>query len=325
MPRRKRYTQFYSCHHVMLRGNGGQPIFFDVTDRIRFCLFLQKTIEEHYLIVHAFCFMNNHIHLILEPTTTALSISVHAFAGRYAQYFNRRHKQRGHLFQDRYRSILIEDDDYLIRLVRYIHLNPVRANLAAVPQNYFWSSYCSYLALYEITWLTQTRILKKFNTSDLEARRAIVVHTSKKIDAELDVSIVRESNQMGILGSKEFTNEVGGFNQQTTNIKIQFEDLIAAAQSMFQFKISEITSVSREKQLVDIRSILALAVSKVPTIYLQELASYLNRDSSTLCRLVKRARQSSDLSEQAEKLLETSLSFIKENTNSSAVMQNRSR
>lgn len=69
-------------------------------------------------------------------STISLSVGVHAFAGRYAQYFNRRHNQRGHLFQDRFRSILIEDGDYLIRLIRYIHLNPVRANLTAVPQNY---------------------------------------------------------------------------------------------------------------------------------------------------------------------------------------------
>lgn len=88
----------------------------DDEDRIRFCLILQKTVEEYQIIVHAFCFMSNHVHFILEPTTSSLSVVVHAFAGRYAQYFNRRHKQRGHLFQDRFRSILIEDGDYLKRL-----------------------------------------------------------------------------------------------------------------------------------------------------------------------------------------------------------------
>jgi len=312
MPRRRRFTKFYSCHHVMLRGNAGRSIFFDDNDRIRFCLILQKAVEEYHLTIHAFCFMSNHVHFILEPTITPLSVGVHAFAGRYAQYFNRRHKQRGHLFQDRFRSILIEDSDYLIRLVRYIHLNPVRANLTAVPQNYRWSSYCAYLALDEITWLTETRILKKFGMTDLEARQAIVKHTLKTIDAELDVSIVRESSQTGILGSEEFAKEVSGSKIPSESIEIQFVDLIAAAQKEFQFKISEIASDSREKRLVDIRSILAFAVQKVPGIYLQELARYMNRDSSTLCRLVKRARQSNDLSEQTEKLLETASLLKKE-------------
>ena len=89
MPRRKRYTQFHSCHHVMLRGNAGRSIFLDDHDRIRFCLILQKITEEHLLTVHTFCFMSNHVHFILEPTITPLSASVHDFAGRYAQYFNR--------------------------------------------------------------------------------------------------------------------------------------------------------------------------------------------------------------------------------------------
>ena len=228
MPRRKRYTQFHSCHHVMLRGNAGRSIFLDDHDRIRFCLILQKITEEHLLTVHTFCFMSNHVHFILEPTITPLSASVHDFAWRHAQYFNRRHKQRGHLFQDRFRSILIEDADYLIRLVRYIHLNPVRANLTSAPQNYRWSSYCAYLALEEITWLTQTRILKKFGTEDFEARQGIVKHTSKTIDAELDINIVRKSTQIGILGSEEFAKEVSGFNNPSV-IEIRFEDLIAAA------------------------------------------------------------------------------------------------
>ena len=88
MPRQKRFTQLYSCHHVMLRGNGGQLIFTDDKDRIRFCFILQKAVDEYQVNVHAFCFMSNHVHLILEPTIFPLSISVHALAGRYAQYFN---------------------------------------------------------------------------------------------------------------------------------------------------------------------------------------------------------------------------------------------
>ena len=136
MPRRTRYTQFHSCHHVMLRGNGGQLIFIDDVDKARFCLIIQKTAEEQLMIIPAYCFMNNHIHLILEPTTIPLSRGVQVFAGRYAQYFNPRYKLRGHLFQDRFSSILIEDGLYLMRLVRYIHLNPVRANIVELPQNY---------------------------------------------------------------------------------------------------------------------------------------------------------------------------------------------
>lgn len=293
----------------MLRGNGGQLIFFDDLDRTRFCMIMQKAAEEHQMVIHAYCFMSNHIHLILEPSTIPLSKGVHALAGSYAQYFNRRHKQRGHLFQDRFKSILIEDGEYLKRLVRYIHLNPVRANLVSLPQMYNWSSYCTYIGLKDIAWLTQSRVLKKFGTSDLEARQGIVNHTSKQTEAELDLKIVRESNQIGVFGTDEFIKEVTSFSINTELHELKFVDLIAAAQVEFQFNLEEISSESKEKRLVDIRSILALAVQKVPGIYLQELAGYLKRDSSSTCRLVKRATQSIELSSRAEKLLEKALSM----------------
>ena len=103
----------------------------------------------------------------------------------------------------------------------------------------------------KIAWLTQTRVLKKFGTTNLEARQAIVKHTSKIIDAELDISIIQESTQIGIFGSEEFAKEIGEFKSPSASasIEIQFEDLIVAAQTEFQLKISEISSDSREKRL----------------------------------------------------------------------------
>lgn len=296
----------------MLRGNGGRLIFSDDEDRTRFCLMLQKAAEEYLIVIHAFCFMNNHVHLILEPTTTPLSKGVQSVAGRYAQYFNRRYKHRGHLFQDRFRSILIEDGDYLRRLVRYIHLNPVRANLVVTPQSYRWSSYCAYLGIENITWLTQIRVLKNFSTTEIEARQALVMYMAKKLDAELDIGIIHESNQIGAFGNEEFIKEVVHMPTTTAPIKISFINLVATALAEFQIKLTELASESREKRLVDLRSVLALAVQKVPGLYLQDLAHHLNRDASSLCRLVKRASQSQDLSLQAEKLLKTASTFNRE-------------
>lgn len=306
MPRPKRFTKAYSCHHVMLRGNAGQLIFFDDRDRIRFCLILQKASEQYSFTIHTFCFMSNHVHFILEPTTAPLSVGVHAFAGRYAQYFNRRHKQRGHLFQDRFRSILIEDNDYLTRLVRYIHLNPIRAGLTEVPENYKWSSYRCFLGLDEITWLSQLRILKKFGTTHYEARQAFAKYTLKSTEAQFDIEIIRESNQIGIFGSEEFTKEINRAVVSSAS-KIQFIDLIIAMQAEFHFEPDELSSKSKEKHLVDMRSIIALAVQKVPGLYLQELGKHLNRDSSTLCRLARRGKESEELAAKTEKLLEAAL------------------
>ena len=144
MPRKKRVCRSNMYHHVMLRGIDGRPTFIDERDQNRFCLLLQEASELCFFRIHAFCLMTNHVHLLVEPKTKPLSSGVHRFSSRYAQYFNRRHKRRGYVFQGRFRSILVEEGSYLKRLVRYIHLNPVEANLTARPEQYPWSSYNAY-------------------------------------------------------------------------------------------------------------------------------------------------------------------------------------
>jgi len=86
MARKKRFYRINSCHHVMLRGNGGQDLFLDDADRSRFCLLLQAAAEKYSFRVHSFCFMKNHVHLMLEPTERPLQDGVHSFSFRYAQY-----------------------------------------------------------------------------------------------------------------------------------------------------------------------------------------------------------------------------------------------
>ena len=90
MPRKKRITRQNHFHHIMFRGVNGENVFRDDRDRSRLCLLLQESCEKHHLQVHGFCFMSNHIHLILEPTdiNSSLQSGIHAFAFRYAQYFN---------------------------------------------------------------------------------------------------------------------------------------------------------------------------------------------------------------------------------------------
>src|SRR5205807_6833133 len=113
--------------------------------------------------VHAFCFMSNHIHLAIQVGDISISRIMQHLAFRYARYINRQQNRIGHLFQGRFKSILVDEDRYLKELVRYIHLNPVRANLVASPEEYVWSSHRAYMNQDEFTWLTQDRLLKRFH------------------------------------------------------------------------------------------------------------------------------------------------------------------
>ena len=115
MARRKRIILSGFPYHVMLRGNDDQPIFLEDSDRARLCLFIQYAIEKHRINVHGFCFMGNHIHLLVEPLTSELSAGIQSFASRYAQYYNRKYNRRGHLFQGRYKGVIVQHGVYFRR------------------------------------------------------------------------------------------------------------------------------------------------------------------------------------------------------------------
>ena len=162
MPRKPRLHYPGACYHVILRGNSGQDIFIDKKDRSKFLFLLQEGIEKFKHRIHAYCLMTNHIHLAVQVGDIPLSRIIQNVSFRYTRYFNRRKNQVGHLFQGRYKAILIDVDSYLLKLVRYIHNNPVRAGMVKSPGQYSWSSHGAYLGRASIPWLITDWILSQF-------------------------------------------------------------------------------------------------------------------------------------------------------------------
>jgi REP element-mobilizing transposase RayT len=138
----------------MLRGNGGQEIFFSQEDRFRFYLLVQEGIERYGHKVHAFCLMTTHVHLAIQVGEFGLPRIIQNLAFRYTRWGNWRQSRTGHLFQGRYKAVLVEADTYLLELTRYIHLNPVRSGIVRIPEDYPWSGHRTYLGLETIPWLT---------------------------------------------------------------------------------------------------------------------------------------------------------------------------
>ena len=140
MARRARIHYPGAVYHVMLRGNGGQDIFVDDSDRIRFYDLLEEGVRRFDVRIAALCLMSNHVHLVVQVAEVPLSRLIQNVSFRYTRYRNAKERRTGHLFQGRYRAILIDAEAYLLELVRYIHLNPVRAGLVKDPEDYRWSS-----------------------------------------------------------------------------------------------------------------------------------------------------------------------------------------
>ncbi|MCR4400442.1 MAG: transposase [Syntrophomonadaceae bacterium] len=145
MPRWPRRKSESGLYHVISRGLNRENIFFDDDDRRCFLRTLQR-VKPADCRVHGYCLMDNHVHLLLAEGSEGLPRLMQRLASSYAWYVNSKYERVGHVFQGRYRSECIEDDDYLLTALAYIHLNPVRAGLVTNPEDYPWSSLHIYLA-----------------------------------------------------------------------------------------------------------------------------------------------------------------------------------
>lgn len=130
-----------ALYHVISRGNAKQDIFLDDKDRRGFLKWLKEAVKTHNLILHAYCLMGNHYHLLVETPDGNLSSAMRDLNGNYSQWFNVLRGRVGHLFEGRYKAFIIEKEAYLLTVARYIVLNPVRAGLVGHPRQWKWSSY----------------------------------------------------------------------------------------------------------------------------------------------------------------------------------------
>ena len=128
-------------YHVNTRGAGPAPIFRDDDDRTMFCMQLVRTIVRMGWVCRAFCFMTTHYHLLVDVPRESLQPGMRRLNGYYARAFNLRHGRNGHLFGERYYDVLIESDEQMLEVVRYIVRNPVEARLCKKPSDWYWSSY----------------------------------------------------------------------------------------------------------------------------------------------------------------------------------------
>ncbi len=144
MPRKARELSSANVYHVMVRGNRKQDIFLEDEDRFKFIKILKKVKQKGEYELYAYCLMNNHVHLLIKEKDEQISRTMKRINVSYVNYFNQKYHQVGHLFQDRYKSEPIENENYLLAVLNYIHNNPLNASIVKNLNEYIWSSYCAY-------------------------------------------------------------------------------------------------------------------------------------------------------------------------------------
>lgn len=194
-----------ALYHVTSRGDRREDIYVDDADRHDWLAVLALVCERFNWVVHGYCQMTNHYHLLVETVDGNLSQGMRQLNGLYTQRFNRRHQQVGHLFQGRYKAILVQKEAHLLELSRYVVLNPVRAGMVDSPGDWPWSSYCACVQdQFAPPWLDTDWLLGQFGAQRSSARRefAKFVVQGKRL-----VSPLLATKHQLLLGDAQFVEE----------------------------------------------------------------------------------------------------------------------
>ena len=308
MPRKARIDAPGALHHIIVRGIEKRQIFKDDKDRHQFIKRLDDVLTETETPVYAWALMPNHAHFLLKTGLTPIATIMRRLLTGYAGYFNRRHRRHGHLFQNRYKSILCQEEAYFRELVRYIHLNPLRARLVEdikALDTYSYSGHSAVLGSVTRDWQQVDYVLGFFGKTKSAARRAYRHFVEKGISQgrrhdltggglvrslggwtalrALRGSTVRIKGDERILGDSDFVEAVlrDANEQLTRRYQLQTKgfDLEQVAERVAQvldISLEIVWEKSRRPQVAVARSLLCYWASKELGMSMTELAKRLN-------------------------------------------------
>jgi len=191
-----------AVYHVTSRGNRRINIFEDNQDRQIFLTILETVVKRYNWLCHAYCLMDNHYHIMIETPDANISAGMRQLNGVYTQSYNRRHQKPGHIFQGRFKAILVQKENYLLELCRYVVLNPVRAGIVKKTEDWRWSSYQATAGIIKKPgYLTTDWILGLFNTQRIAANKRYREFVREGIHGEASW---KELRSQVLLGEEEF-------------------------------------------------------------------------------------------------------------------------
>ncbi|MDA3868543.1 MAG: transposase [Gammaproteobacteria bacterium] len=195
-----------ALYHVTSRGDGQDDIYLDDDDRNNFLEVLSDVCDRFNWVVHAYCLMTNHYHLLIETPGSNLSKGMRQLNGVYTQRFNRKHNRVGHAFQGRYKAIIVQKESYLLELARYIVLNPVRAQMVRSAKDCPWSSYRATAGFTNAEkWLTVNWILSSFARKKTDA---VILYRAFVSEGRNQPKPWDELKNQIYLGDEEFIDEM---------------------------------------------------------------------------------------------------------------------
>lgn len=213
MPRPARTAPSDYIYHVLARGNNRKNIFREESDYLKYLEIVARYKEQYRFRLYHYVLMTNHIHLVLEPTGQGGTLAqiMKCINLSYTRYFMHKYRWTGHFWQDRYKSIIIAKDDYLLACGSYVELNPVRAKMAADPKEYRWSSYNAYAYGRKDLLLDEHPIYEQLSADEKERRQKYRELVKGMLQEKK--AMKGEMHRRQVYGSEEFTEKIGREHQ----------------------------------------------------------------------------------------------------------------
>lgn len=336
MPRQARIDAPGALQHLIARGIEKKAIFKDRMDRLRFLDRLEKVLDDTATPCFAWALMPNHLHLLLRTGLVPIATVMRRLLTYYAQYFNRRYERHGQLFQNRYKSILCEEETYLFELVRYIHLNPLRGKLVADLKSLDTYEFCGHSALMgkmERYWQDTGYVLGMFGNNLQTARENYAVFLADGLKMGRRPELVgggvirsyggweklqplrghgkRVKGDERILGGSEFVQQVLKNANEEHEVKsrllisgIDLNDLLELISHHYQIDSEELQTPTKTRRVSHARTLFCyLSVVKLRSSCVQ-VGRFMNLSPSTVSKAVAKGRKAADREDVEQKLNE---------------------
>lgn len=296
MPRPPRIHVPAGFYHISQRGNYRQRLFTSAADRDVLNSFVAAALEKYGARCHGFCWMSNHIHLLLQVGNVPTGEILRPITSNYARYRHRLLNRKGHLFERRYHASLIDENEYFQVALRYVHMNPVHAGMVTDPAAYRWSSHRAYLGLESIPWLTTDFGLSTFGIT-VEQARAQYSTFMRQASSENAPSPLHPlpGRDPRILGSDVWAAQLP-VKLMTPALDLTLEQMVEQVCRKHGVSVDTVRSASRARNLAPIRAEMAAWIREYRIATLAELGAYLHRDPSGLSQLLARYRPCVDAS-----------------------------
>jgi len=286
-----------ALYHVIARGNQRRLVFRDAVDYHRYLELLARYQRRHGFTLYAYALLPNHLHLLISPARLPLAKSMQGLQQAYTRHFNQRHRLVGHCFQGRYKAILCQAEAYLLELVRYLHLNPLRAGLAATVDDYQWTSHPVYLGGRDAAGVSVEAVLQEFSATRSRAvaayRRFVVEGLPAGHRDDLYAVVAQR-----FLGDERFVERIERTTLPATPkpaVDVPVQLLARWVATRCGVPEARMRARGRSRDASQARALVAYLGREEAALPLKTVARYFNRDEATLSQAVLRLETQIDV------------------------------